>query len=80
MLSEQTFYNFKLCLSTKSNRFSSSTSPMRIGQAFALGPSTSTPDLADDEDSEGEPDGVLQRIPDLHRFNSKFFTPGIQNN
>ena len=53
---------------------------MRIGQAFALGPSTSTPDLADDEDSEGEPDGVLQRIPDLHRFNSKFFTPGIQNN
>ena len=52
---------------------------MRVAQhAFAFIPSTSTPELADDEDSEGEPNGVLQRIPDLHRYNDKFFRPGNQ--
>ena len=58
-------------------RFSSSTSPMRgPNPVFAFAPSSSTPELADDEDSEGEPDGVLQRVADLHKFNDRFFRPG----
>ncbi len=45
-------------------------------QALAFAHSSSTPELADDEDSEGEPDGVLQRVADLHKFNDRFFRPG----
>lgn len=50
-----------------SNTSSSSTSPMRA-HAFAFLPSTSTPELADDEASDGEPDGIMQRIPNINKY------------
>ena len=38
-------------------------------------PSTSTPELADDEDSDVESVGIVQRVADLQRYTKKFGRP-----
>ena len=56
--------------------YSSSTSPLRGPfQAFAFVPSTPTPEMADDEDSDVESVGVVQRVADLPRFSKKLGRP-----